>query len=120
MTVEGHGMPFYNETSSSFFTGGQDVPDKPLGYGNLFILFKVKFPDTIELDQVDQIKKQLRDLDGMVTMSFEEMKQELDCESLVRYNVQQKNTNPEGGHHALDEFDDYDIVDRIKDQCNIQ
>ena len=56
-------MPFYSEANLTSFMVSQDEPDQPLGYGNLFILFKVKFPDTIELDQVEQIKKQLRDLD---------------------------------------------------------
>lgn len=50
MTVEGHGMPFYSEARLATFTSSKDVKEEPLNYGNLFILFKVKFPDTIELD----------------------------------------------------------------------
>lgn len=48
------------------------------------------------------------------------MKQELDEKSLVRYTVEQKNSNPEGGHDLFDEFVDYDLADRLKQRCNIQ
>jgi len=44
MTCEGLGMPFHKT---------------PYKYGNLFINFKVKFPDTLETDQIDKIQKVL-------------------------------------------------------------
>lgn len=44
MTCEGLGMPFHKT---------------PYKYGNLFINFKVKFPDSMETDQISAIKKVL-------------------------------------------------------------
>lgn len=45
MTCEGLGMPFHKT---------------PYKYGNLFINFKIKFPDTLEDGQVAAVKKVLK------------------------------------------------------------
>lgn len=44
-TIEGFGMPFH-KTSYKF--------------GNLFILFKIRFPDSLKLEQVAPIKESLQ------------------------------------------------------------
>ena len=46
MTCEGLGMPFHKT---------------PYKYGNLFINFKVKFPEKMETDQINKIQKVLSD-----------------------------------------------------------
>ena len=50
MTVKGMGMPFFedeDDIKENIF--GTKIPKKS-GFGNLFILFKVKFPDQIDLE----------------------------------------------------------------------
>jgi DnaJ-class molecular chaperone len=44
MTCEGLGMPFHKT---------------PYKFGNLFINFKVKFPDSMETEQIEKIQKVL-------------------------------------------------------------
>jgi len=43
-TVEGHGMPYHKQTYK---------------FGNLFLMFKVKFPDTVNGDQITKISEAL-------------------------------------------------------------
>ena len=44
MTVEGKGLPFFKKSYES---------------GNLFILFRVVFPDTVNSEQISQIQQVL-------------------------------------------------------------
>lgn len=50
MTIEEKGMPFHKN---------------PYKFGNLFIMFKVKFPEKIDLNQMGQVQMALSGLDGM-------------------------------------------------------
>ena len=49
--VVGQGMPIYTATNKK-----QAKIAEPLKYGNLFILFKVKFPDELNLDNIEVLK----------------------------------------------------------------
>lgn len=60
-------MPFYDENQQKTTYFGSKIDSGPKKYGNIFILFKVKFPDSIDLEQVAMLKQTLSNLDGMVS-----------------------------------------------------
>lgn len=89
-TVEGFGMPFH-KTSYKF--------------GNLFVLFSVKFPESLKIDQVEGIQKNLsqkstKDKDVDMDVSEECM--------LQGFSEAHKNTHVEGGQSGQGDSDDED------------
>ena len=88
-------------------------------YGNLFIVFKIKFPDTLSKTQIDQISEAL---------SFQKKKKDVDMNvsetcKLIEFKDFHKNTHHEGGTHGQggesdDEDDDPRGGARVK--CNQQ
>lgn len=90
-TVEGFGMPFH-KTSYRF--------------GNLFVLFKIKFPDHLEPEQVAGIKE------ALATQKPKDTDMDADeVVTLTKFTENHKNTNPEGGVHGSGDSDDDDDED---------
>ena len=86
MTVEEKGLPFHKN---------------PYKFGNLFILFKVVFPETLKEDQV-----------GMVKQVFSKMKKsdiDMNAEEIIKlqkYDESQKNSHAQGGSGGDSEDED--------------
>lgn len=87
------------------------VPDKGLPFhktsykfGNLFILFKIKFPDTIEEAKVGDIATALSTMKGADV----DMNNVAETIQLKPYNEHQRNTHAQGGTQgdASDEDED--------------
>jgi DnaJ-class molecular chaperone len=113
MTLEGMGMPFFNDdevmASSSLF--GSSGKGKEQKYGNIFILFKVKFPDQIDLEHVELLKQTMQHLDGMKPKA-QKVSDDVECYPLVRFENSQRNTHAQGGTEGDEEEEDnYDMMD---------
>jgi DnaJ family protein A protein 2 len=80
-TVEGHGMPYHKA---------------PFKFGNLFIVFKVTFPDTLKPEQVSKISEALasQKKKGDVDMEVTET-----C-TLIEFKEFHRNTHHEGGQEG--------------------
>jgi DnaJ family protein A protein 2 len=81
-TVEGHGMPYHKQTFKS---------------GNLFVVFKVVFPDSLKPEQITQIdqalstqKSKTKDVDMEVAET---------CH-MIQYKEFHRNTHHEGGQEG--------------------
>lgn len=68
----------------------------PYKYGNLFIVFKIKFPEKLKEEQVSQVegilsaqKKSKKQLDAIKAVD--------DVHKLEPFNESQKNTHAQGG-----------------------
>ena len=77
-TVDGKGMPFHKQ---------------PYKFGNLFIVFKITFPDTLTQAQMSKINEAL---------SFLKRKQDVDMDvsetcKLIAFEESHKNSHHEGG-----------------------
>ena len=89
-TVEGHGMPYHKQTYK---------------YGNLFVVFKIKFPTELNKAQMDKISEAL---------AFQRKKQDVDMDvaetcPLIEFKEHHRNTHHEGGnegHHSGEEDDE--------------
>jgi DnaJ family protein A protein 2 len=78
-TVEGHGMPYHKQ---------------PFKFGNLFVVFKVTFPDTLKPEQIAKISEALASQKGKtkdVDMDVAET-----C-SMIDFKDYHRNTHHEGG-----------------------
>ena len=77
-TVEGHGMPYHKQ---------------PYKFGNLFVVFKVTFPNSLKPEQVSKISEAL---------SSQKKKADVDMEvaetcQMIDFKEYHRNTNHEGG-----------------------
>jgi len=91
MTIEGKGLPFHKN---------------PYNFGNLFIFFKVKFPDTLNEPQVSQAKTAFSGMKKNNTMD-----DDMDVRETIQlseYSEDQKNPHAEGGTGANDSEDEDD------------
>jgi DnaJ-class molecular chaperone len=77
MCVEGLGMPFHKT---------------PYKYGNLFINFKIKFPEKLNDNQIDQVKTVLSGQAKSKNM-INAIKSVEKIEMLVPFEESQKNTH---------------------------
>lgn len=80
MTCEGLGMPFHKT---------------PYRFGNLFITFKVKFPDQVNPGQIEQVKRVLQS-----TQTAQQKAALSDCKetvTLAKFEEHHKNTHAQGG-----------------------
>jgi len=87
-TIEGFGMPFH-KTSYRF--------------GNLFILFKITFPDKLQPEQISPLREALS--------GQKSNKMDLDAEETVKlqtFTESHKNTHHEGGTSGAGDSDDED------------
>lgn len=99
-TVPDKGLPFYKQSFKS---------------GNLFVIFKVTFPDTIKKNQLGSIEEAL----GAKPKVDAEMVEET-C-NLVKYTEEQRNTHATGGQEANDsDEEDEDPRGGQRVQCNQQ
>ena len=93
MTCEGLGMPFHKT---------------PYKFGNLFILFKIKFPDNVNQGQIEQIGKVLSG-QKKSQAQLEAVQSVEDVQKLEPFNEGQKNTHAAGGtddDHREDDDDE--------------
>ena len=92
MTVEGLGMPYHKT---------------PYKYGNLFINFKIKFPEKLTDDQISSVKGVLS---GQAKTKAQVTATKLveKVEMLVPFEESQKNTHAQGGTPEDHEEDDDD------------
>lgn len=81
MTCEGLGMPFHKT---------------PYKYGNLFITFKIKFPEKINQTQVGQISDVLS-MQKKSDAMLEAISNVTDVQKLEPFDESQKNTHAAGG-----------------------
>lgn len=79
-------MPFCKEEVVSSSKSGPQ-------FGNIFILFKVKFPNEMDLEQVELLRQTLQHLDGMKPKA-EKASDDIECYPLVRFDNSQRNTHP--------------------------
>lgn len=79
MTVQEHGLPFHKLSYK---------------YGNMFILFKVKFPDKLAIDKVKSLKTILPKTGGSSDESAGDAEESVTMES---FNESHRNTHHTGG-----------------------
>jgi len=75
MTIEEKGLPFHKNTYK---------------FGNLFILFRVVFPETMNSSQMKEVSTSLA---GMKTKKIDEEMDEAETVKLISYSEDQKNTH---------------------------
>ena len=93
MTIEDKGLPFHKN---------------PYKYGNLFVLFSVKFPESLDEAQLGQVKTMLS---NQRTRNADE---DMDCEeavTLVPFKDEHKNTHAQGGTKAYNSDGEEDDED---------
>lgn len=91
MTVEEKGLPFHKT---------------PFKFGNLFILFKVKFPQTLDGDQRSSIDRTLNSMKGKKDVKMDTASEE--C-FIIDYQKSQRNPDARGGSKGdHDEEEDED------------
>jgi len=88
-TIKGKGMPFHKRSWE---------------HGNLFIKFKVVFPDTLNAEQKDAIHKALIGVDKQKSTVPNERIREV--KMLEEFEQEQRNTHHQGGTKAQDSDDD--------------
>jgi DnaJ family protein A protein 2 len=90
-TVEGYGMPYHKQ---------------PYKFGNLFVVFKVTFPEKLEKAAVDQIGQALAQQKKKGADTEMEVAETV---SLIAFKEHQKNTHHEGGQEGgSDEDEDHE------------
>lgn len=87
MTIEERGMPFHKNSFKQ---------------GNMFILFKVKFPQQLVGDEMEEVKACLSKLDGMDVREEEPDQSINDVKQMKKYDVNQRNSHHQGGNQAND------------------
>ena len=90
MTIEDKGLPFHKN---------------PYKFGNLFVLFHIKFPDTLEELQRNQVTKTLS------SMKKEKHDADMDTEETVilqDYKEEHKNSHVQGGTRGNDSEEEED------------
>lgn len=89
-TVENHGMPFHKQ---------------PYKFGNLFVIFKINFPDKLNESQMSKIREALasqKKREDNVDMDVAET-----C-SLKPYKEEHRNAHHEGGNEGNNSDEDED------------
>jgi DnaJ-class molecular chaperone len=82
MTIEEKGLPFHKN---------------PYKFGNLFVLFKIKFPESLNATQLEQVKTMLK------SQKRNNTDENMDSEETVvlkPFSDDQKNTHAQGGTKA--------------------
>ena len=88
-TIEGQGMPYHK---------------MPFKFGNMFIVFKVKFPETLQAKQMELISQALEK-----PKSEDEDMTTQETVKLIKFKEYHRNTHHEGGNEGNDsEGDDED------------
>ena len=90
MTIPEKGLPFHKT---------------PFKFGNLFVLFTVKFPDSLGAEEVASVEETLK---GMKKKNAR-MSDASEVVNLIPFSADQKNTDPRGGSkgdHDEEEDDD--------------
>lgn len=90
MTIEDKGLPFHKN---------------PYKFGNLFVLFKIKFPESLETGQRNEISKTLG------SMKKEKADADMDVAETVtlqEFRDDQKNTHVQGGTKGNDSDEEND------------
>lgn len=92
MTIEGQGMPFHKTSYKN---------------GNLFVKFSIKFPESIDQDQIGQIKQILAnqakpqsEIQGLEAVSTKV--------EMQKFDESQKNTHAQGGTRGNDSEEEDD------------
>ena len=90
MCIEEKGMPFHKKSWNS---------------GNLFIMFKIVFPDKVSLDQKNIARACLLEMEHQKepTKPDEAIR---DVKTMLQFEEKQRNTHPQGGTKAQDSDDD--------------
>ena len=89
-TIVDQGMPFFK---------------KSYKYGNLFIQFKIKFPDKLDQPRIDLLSKALKDGKGKKEESKEEVEEKV---KMIAFNEAHKNTHVGGGDRGNDSEEEED------------
>jgi len=84
MTCEGLGMPFHKT---------------PYKFGNLFVKFNVKFPETMNQSQIDAASTILSS-QGKSAQEKKDFENADEQVTLVKFDEKHKNTHAQGGTHA--------------------
>jgi DnaJ-class molecular chaperone len=96
MTIEEKGLPFHKNSYK---------------FGNLFVLFNVKFPTSLDDGQLDQVKNLLS------AQKKKGVDEDMDCEEVVElkeYNEDHKNTHAQGGNKAYNSDGEEDEDPRMQ------
>lgn len=102
MTIPEKGLPFHKN---------------PYKFGNLFIMFTVKFPESLGNSEVSQ----MRDLLKGMKRKNQGMADDDEINKLIPYSADQKNTDPRGGckaDHDEEEDDDPRMRGGQRVQCH--
>lgn len=107
MTCEGLGLPFHKT---------------PYKFGNLFIKFHIKFPETLNQTQITAASTILS-AQSKSAAELKEISEADETVTLVKFEEKHKNTHAQGGTHAHgsdEEEDDEDGHGGVKVGCNQQ
>lgn len=91
LTVTEKGMPFHKNSFK---------------FGNLFILFKVKFPETIPSELTEGLKQTIKQIEGAEAQQPEENLDIAERKYLTKFEESQRNTHHQGGTKAHDSDDE--------------
>ena len=97
MTIEEKGLPFHKN---------------PYKFGNLFILFSVKFPDTLNKDQMTKVTTTLAD--QKTKKSNDVDMDEAEVCTLIEFDESQKNTHSGGGTSGRDSEEEEEEDPRMR------
>lgn len=86
-TIEGKGLPFHKKTWE---------------FGNLFVIFKVTFPDKLMKPQIDALNSSL----GKEKPDDDDMSGDIQTVMLKKFDKAQENTHAQGGTKAADSDDE--------------
>lgn len=90
MTIEEKGLPFHKN---------------PYNFGNLFVLFHVEFPDSLDTSQLSSISSTLS---GMKRTTADANMDVAETVTLMEYSADQKNTKATGGTRGTDSEEEED------------
>ena len=71
-------------------------------------MFKIKFPEQLVGDEMEEVAKCLKNLDGMDTLKIkeEELTDVRTLKNMVKFDTKQRNTHHQGGTEAADSDDE--------------
>ena len=81
--------------------------------GNLFIMFKVKFPDQLSIEQANVLRFSLENVEGQKTPPLE-LEDLENVKPMLKYEPTQRNTHHQGGTHANDSDDEKEHINNEK------
>ena len=103
MTIEDKGMPFHKS---------------PFKFGNLFIMFKVVYPDQLNSVEKDKLLEAFKDMEGMNIKSNQVPKFEIrEMKTLKPFQDSQRNSHHQGGNEAHDSDEENDDHLKGPAQC---